>query len=590
MSDIGIRTVLQDEDSDQFNSLQEATFIIKEYQRGYRWDDTQIIALLNDLKEFKTQDGKLKYCLQPLVVKKLLIENFDKFNHVKNLFHAIKIDATNVWELIDGQQRLTTILLILDVCYREGKTLPYNIMYVNDRKIDDYFIKNAKKTIEEWFKSFGLREDDVRDDIRKKIHSNVQFIWYEVDDKANSGEVFTKLNMGKIPLTNAELFKALLLIRRDDHQNSDENRILKISFEWDAIEQSLHDEDFWFFIANIYDEKQTRIDYLLKLYSLSFMSDPKIKNEKIRTTDNLFPFLVLCALIKHKVKNSLDEIWEEIVKIHETLKMWYYDNDIYHKIGFLITVTDQPFEVINKLIAESKEKKKSQLKKFINEKIESIFKNIKIESLSYDIVTHRKHILNVLLCFNIYTMINSKTSNKFSFRQFKDRKQGWNIEHINARANEIELGNANAATRREILEAMINQLQYIEEKNTIEKIRKFIDEKVDNANSAEFVQFYNDINDKYGNFNENGIGNLTLLDEETNKSYKNALFAVKRKKIIERDRGEVFIPVCTKNVFLKMYSDSSGLANMLQWNAVDAECYLSEIKRILGKEACLLCQ
>ena len=112
MSDIGIRTVLQDEDSDQFNSLQEATFIIKEYQRGYRWDDTQIIALLNDLKEFKTQDGKLKYCLQPLVVKKLLIENFDKFNHVKNLSHAIKIDATNVWELIDGQQRLTTILLI----------------------------------------------------------------------------------------------------------------------------------------------------------------------------------------------------------------------------------------------------------------------------------------------------------------------------------------------------------------------------------------------------------------------------------------------------------------------------------------------
>ena len=295
--------------------------------------------------------------------------------------------------------------------------------------------------------------------------------------------------------------------------------------------------------------------------------------------------MVLCALLKHKVKNSLDEIWEEIVKIHETLKMWYYDNDTYHKIGFLITVTDQPFEVINKLIAESKEKKKSQLKEFINEKIESKFQNIKIESLSYDIVTHRKHIFNVLLCFNIYTMINSKTSNKFSFRQFKDRKQGWNIEHINARANEIELGNANAATRREILEAMINQLQYIEEKDTIEKIRKFIDEKVDNANSAEFVQFYNDINDRYGNFNENGIGNLTLLDEETNKSYKNALFAVKRKKIIERDRGEVFIPVCTKNVFLKMYSDSNGLVNMLQWNAVDAECYLNEIKRILGKEA-----
>ena len=65
----------------------------------------------------------------------------------------------------------------------------------------------------------------------------------------------------------------------------------------------------------------------------------------------------------------------------------------------------------------------------------------------------------------------------------------------------------------------------------------------------------------------------------------NALFAVKRKTIIERDKGAVFIPVCTKNVFLKMYSNEVGLKNMQRWDTVDAECYLDEIKRVLIKEA-----
>ena len=70
-------------------------YFIAKYQRGYRWSTTQVTQLLDDVLEF-TDQKKLGvdqfYCLQPLVLK----------------------DAgDDGYEVVDGQQRLTTLLLIL---------------------------------------------------------------------------------------------------------------------------------------------------------------------------------------------------------------------------------------------------------------------------------------------------------------------------------------------------------------------------------------------------------------------------------------------------------------------------------------------
>ena len=64
----------------------EGNFYIPSYQRGYRWGKAEIVRLLDDIESTK---GK-SYCLQPIVVRK----------------------ANDRYELIDGQQRLTTIYLI----------------------------------------------------------------------------------------------------------------------------------------------------------------------------------------------------------------------------------------------------------------------------------------------------------------------------------------------------------------------------------------------------------------------------------------------------------------------------------------------
>ena len=65
----------------------EGHFSVPSYQRGYRWGEAEVVRLLDDIY---TTDGKRNYCLQPVVVRK----NGEKF------------------EVIDGQQRLTTIYLI----------------------------------------------------------------------------------------------------------------------------------------------------------------------------------------------------------------------------------------------------------------------------------------------------------------------------------------------------------------------------------------------------------------------------------------------------------------------------------------------
>ena len=77
-------------------------FFIPSYQRGYRWGDRQVLDLLKDIYEFanKTKIKDEFYCLQPIVVA---IKKDDKYN------------------IIDGQQRLTTIYIILKYLKDSGE-------------------------------------------------------------------------------------------------------------------------------------------------------------------------------------------------------------------------------------------------------------------------------------------------------------------------------------------------------------------------------------------------------------------------------------------------------------------------------------
>lgn len=602
MAKIETRTVLSEGTEP---SLENSTFYIKDYQRRYRWEEQQVKSLLDDLLEFNHDNHTLKYCMQPLVVKKA---ERNAVAHTRTLSELITPDAVkseetessncdSAWELIDGQQRLTTTLLVLNCCYEALKkppAPPYQIYYQLIRNIDEYYINHAKKVIDDWFDSFGSKSDDIRSEIRGKINSDIQFIWYEVESNANSVEIFTKLNIGKIPLTNAELFKAQLLNpdridKKDREKEVKENVTLaSIAFEWDKIEQSLRDNDFWSFISNEMLDAETRIDYLLRLYAIQIKYEGEI-DSAIQEADGLFPFLAINSYIrKHKMdSNSIacnETIWKEIVSIHDRLKSWYTNNKLYHYIGFLIATGKSGIKVITELVKDTDKKKKSEVKEIVFDKIRKQMKNVTLDNLSYSKDSQR--IRSVLLFFNLFTMVQSKTDSRFSFKQYKDPKIHWDIEHIHARATDEEIrAIKDPDKRKDFLESLKKQFEEINDQEAVQKINQFILTEVstNNINEDEFLDFCCKITDKYGNYDENGIGNLTLLDAETNRSYHNALYPIKRIRIIERDKGEVFIPVCTKNVFLKMYS--SNFSNMMEWTKDDAEDYLSAMKKALVEEA-----
>ena len=92
-ANIGLRTV---------KSLLKESFLVPQYQRGYRWSSRQVLELLNDLQAFQRLGAGVPdsfYCLQPVIVKR---------NGAQ-------------CEVVDGQQRLTTIAILLQ--YIRAKVL-----------------------------------------------------------------------------------------------------------------------------------------------------------------------------------------------------------------------------------------------------------------------------------------------------------------------------------------------------------------------------------------------------------------------------------------------------------------------------------
>ena len=79
------------------HQLENYHFVVEKYQRGYKWDIRQVEELLNDIEEFDASKNGF-YCLQPIVVKEL---------------------SENSFELLDGQQRSTTLFIILSILQEE---------------------------------------------------------------------------------------------------------------------------------------------------------------------------------------------------------------------------------------------------------------------------------------------------------------------------------------------------------------------------------------------------------------------------------------------------------------------------------------
>jgi len=538
-------------------------FFIPSYQRGYRWTKRQVDDLLDDVWDFITKPSKKEnewYCLQPIVVKK----------------------TNDHFEVLDGQQRLTTIFLILKhlESHNESEKKPFDIEYetrnterINSKdflqKIDskteeesktniDYFhIFQAFEKIKDWFQEKTNQGARATEFITPFLKST-KVIWYEVASDKDAIEIFTRINMGKIPLTNAELIKALFL-NSSNFPNSDSEEIrlrqLEIASEWDRMENALQNDELWYFINKSENELSTRLEHIFNIMK----SMEGVQNGD----DHYSTFRFFSKKFKSNTKDEIDNNWKEIKTTFQTIEEWFSDRELYHKIGFLITSGEK----ITNLLKEVKKRPKKDFIKWLDsEKIAEKVECDNLEGLEYG----DYKIKNILLLHNIKTMLlNENETSRFPFDRFK--KEKWDIEHIHAIAAEVKVKQEN---QKEWLDNNFVKTEQHEDEDLNSKI-----ESIKSENKPIPDEDFQTLIEYVLGEEDNGLQNLCLLDRGTNRSYKNDSFKKKRQKIIENEKNGTFIPVCTRNVFMKYYSEE--LKDLDLWNENDRAKYFEDIKKIV---------
>jgi hypothetical protein len=573
------------------NDLLNERFFIPAYQRGFRWTPRQVTDLLDDIATFQRESDRQGkeafYCLQPIVVMKR---------------------PQGDWVLIDGQQRLTTVFLILtflrpllDVLNKTRYNLQYEtregsglfLEQLDESKINDnidyYHICMAYRTIKEWFagkdgnyKLILLQCLLNGDDAGK----NVKVIWYELPDREVPVDVFIRLNMGKIPLTNAELIRALFLRSRNFNTADMSLRRMQIAQEWDGIEKVLQTDEFWYFIHQGGNGYPTRIEHLFQLIT------QETPESDILPDDPYYTFLAYSRRFSHADAGA-DTEWLKVKKYFMNCEEWFRDRTLYHLVGYLIT-HGVPILELTKTARSSRTKIafKKALKDIVfcrlfgdnQNNAESVRAIISDTLADLDYEDNKGSIRSVLLLFNIATLLQNSVSNiRFPFDSYK--KENWDIEHIRSVKSD-KPGRIDA--QKKWLENVLAYWTGCEERanqrpedSEQPELCKAIIDVLEAAtfDRAIFDSLYERILDCFNETDssdtDNSIANLALLDAHTNRSYKNAVFPIKRRRILELDKLGTFVPLCTTNAFLKYYSHK--IDNMMFWSVSDRDDYLKAI-------------
>ncbi len=505
--------------------IDKRKFYIAYYQRGYRWKEQQVRQLLDDLKDFQPTDTVPAYFLQVLI----LSPQTNGSSHV-----------------VDGQQRLTTIKLILQkLQIKETINLEYD-RKVNG-KLDEYFMNEAQKVIDAWFENHSSEKEII---IQRLL--SAQFLVYDLtvagsEDIADmENTVFGRINSGKISAKDSELVKCIMLTPQPDEPNEVTRRRAD---EWDEIERALNDDEFFAFLtphnAHDTDDRMTRI----------FIAAGYIPDDSLRTNET-FPYL---AKIQNEIKNSKSSrqhVWLKISATFTRLRAWYRDNTAYHAVGWWIhryqygdglTLIDNLGDIHEVLVNTIKN-------------IDELVKNIDLYNIN------KNKAWEILFLFNL-AYASCCQHLRYDFKRHR-MISTWSIEHLMARnvcnLNESEFENYHKYAS---IPEKYSWNSYSEKCKTNEG-EQYLEEMLGT--------------EEYPKDNDHSLGNLALLPKEANSSLNNNLFRMKRDKINKwyASLKEYFIPPATFAVFNKLFPEMNVLKPYL--NTDDKKSYIDAIKVIIG--------
>ena len=611
---------------------------IPEYQRGYKWSEKDVNALLNDINNFQAEGDKF-YCLQNITIKK-------------------QKNSENIYEVIDGQQRLTTLSILLSYL---GKTAllkkenkennEYNIQYsireeskkflyklLEEKEIDyldnnlsynDNFNKDydsqdvfhfclAKHTIMNFFGNDENKKECFTTKLLEKVKLIVNDVSSGNDVKGET--IFKNLNSNKVALEYYDLIRAIFITRVNSNENKEEsptttllnNAQLILNYldngnnaksetifiskakegnDIDLAEKrikigiDIDNMNIWWSDENVKEyfkmfSNENNISMLYDLYWKCIDNESNNNNEKSNAykaqSNNE-------ALFKYLDSNTdkAEVVFKEVLRFHNTMADWYEDKDIYHLLGFIGKQNIEDIKIIWDIW-----KKADTTRESFKKALKQIIKNnlIKEEDNNSDNV--KTKYLESIEDINNYWYYRKNDTIKLLIlidiiKILQNTNHKLPANYFSANDEDIEHIFSKTPNNETTIEDAIKNINLIISLADDNKKEELINyKKTLEIHQKEIIL------DNIGKLKEyrekirdipyiHSIGNLVLLNSKTNKGYGNASYVDKRRIIIELyEKGDKYIRNHTSSIFSK---------NVNEWTIDNIKNTAEDIRKEIEK-------
>jgi len=556
------------------------TFNIPAYQRGYKWgsksDNDPVPVLLNDLWSTFQKDSAKKYYLQYITISK----------------------RGNLIEVIDGQQRLTTLsIMISTFClflddienialnklkYTIKPSIFDNHIYLKDefkRFIDQswsengidlqgntvnnqdvFYIHQASRKIYEFLQD---KEEDLIEEFYDFLINQVMIIVNSVEAHIPGEKVFKNLNSKKVPLTEVDLIKALLITKVSRNSgNSDSKKHFReileiratIGRKWDEISAQSNDGAF----SSFFFTESKGFEGLLMLVAAMNGYEHSVNDN-----DRHYP---LFNFFNNHSENAR-RLFEEICLFYQILSDWFEKPKTHNLLGYAFFCKGNKQDFRFNFIKENHRQRKDELiQKLLN------IRNAKLPDnplvLKYSETNTEIH--NLLLAISVfpkYIQLDTKHKevNEIKFDFYAFQKLDWTLEHIFPQSPE---GKDRVLTS----EQKVKVIEMLGGEENIDPNIKIILDLPERDDTQK--QVYYEALKSIGRLNE--IGNMALLSHSVNASIGCGFFDEKRNLILRHMQNGKFVPLHTFNVFSKtILNESPG--DLMAWSKDDIANHTSAL-------------
>jgi len=448
-------------ETSNFKSIKEyfsdsRLFVVPYYQRGYKWSlqknakrgDLHLNLLLQDLiSEFKNA-----------VRKGIIVKNYEYY------LQGITVKETDLSiELVDGQQRTTSLFIILCVL----KNLGADVSIELDNKLK-YDVREAANDVLQQFISGTVEGDENIQDIAalkeawklcysqlKKVDNlalftefllnHIKVIYIKLDNLQDEAKVFSMMNKDKAEMTQTDLIKSNIL-REASRQLYNDNQAhdglewqinqlrTKLATEWDNWRKWWENKDhveFCRMISIQYSKaEEPDLSKLLELFK---------KSQEINIDDNkkvnLFEYFKSIVADKEAVVIEAIEVFDAVKLIQNILQEWYQDVKIYNYLGLLFKGCglEHKEDVLLQLIKDYIQERENFSGKVKSLYVENILETSSPKMLVDTIVNHNDayHNMYTIVSRQLLRMNVERTSykkQKFDFSLYEENS--YNSEEV----------------------------------------------------------------------------------------------------------------------------------------------------------------